>query len=476
MKNLVFVCLSLASVIVLGCNRGQDQSATHGPRVALVMKTLNNPFFIDMQRGAEEAASRLGIDLIVQAAEREVDVEKQMQIIENLIQTRVDAICVTPSGSKEIIPAIAKANKAGIPVLVVDTRVDAQAAQDAGIKLETFIGSDNYQGGRIAGQYIVEKFEGKAKVAILEGIPGHETGDARLRGFLDGIKDTAGIEVIASQPANWERDQGFNVFQNILQAHRQIDALFACNDIMALGAIEAIAAAGRTGEIMVVGFDAVTDARQAIAAGTMAASVAHELRNPLNIIEATNDTIRKKYAQNQDEMFEYIPQEIRRLNSLIDDFLRFARTPQLHPETVDIVSLIERVKMGFPQEERERIKVSVETTDTRIYSDGNLLQQVLTNVTANALQAAPAEQAVQIIVKRRAKKQLYILVEDHGRGIPKEDLKQIFEPFFTTKEKGTGLGLAISKRLIQVIQGSIKVDSQVNKGTKVTIVLPELHQ
>jgi len=274
MKNLVFVCLSLASVIVLGCNRGQDQSATHGPRVALVMKTLNNPFFIDMQRGAEEAASRLGIDLIVQAAEREVDVERQMQIIENLIQTRVDAICVTPSGSKEIIPAIAKANKAGIPVLVVDTRVDAQAAQDAGIKLETFIGSDNYQGGRIAGQYIVEKFEGKAKVAILEGIPGHETGDARLRGFLDGIKDTAGIEVIASQPANWERDQGFNVFQNILQAHRQIDALFACNDIMALGAIEAIAAAGRTGEIMVVGFDAVTDARQAIAAGTMAASVA----------------------------------------------------------------------------------------------------------------------------------------------------------------------------------------------------------
>ena len=305
MKNLVFVCLSLASVIVLGCNRGQDQSATHGPRVALVMKTLNNPFFIDMQRGAEEAASRLGIDLIVQAAEREVDVEKQMQIIENLIQTRVDAICVTPSGSKEIIPAIAKANKAGIPVLVVDTRVDAQAAQDAGIKLETFIGSDNYQGGRIAGQYIVEKFEGKAKVAILEGIPGHETGDARLRGFLDGIKDTAGIEVIASQPANWERDQGFNVFQNILQAHRQIDALFACNDIMALGAIEAIAAAGRTGEIMVVGFDAVTDARQAIAAGTMAASVAQFPRDMGRVaIESAAKVI------NGETIPEYIPVKI----------------------------------------------------------------------------------------------------------------------------------------------------------------------
>ena len=230
--------------------------------------------FIDMQNGAEEEARNLGINLVVQAAEREVDVEKQMQIIENLIQTRVDVILFTPSGSKEIVPAIAKANEAGIPVIVVDTAVDRRAAEEAGIRITTTIGSDNYQGGRIAGEYVREHFSGRTEVAILEGIPGHETAEARLQGFLDAVKPATHIQVVASQPANWERDQGFNVFQNILQAHHEIDALFACNDMMALGAIEAIAAAGKAGEIMVIGFDAVEDARAAIREGSIEASVA----------------------------------------------------------------------------------------------------------------------------------------------------------------------------------------------------------
>ena len=115
---------------------------------------------------------------------------------------------------------------------------------------------------------------GRARVAVIEGIPGHETGDSRLRGFRDAIKNAPGVSVAGSQTANWERDQGFNVFQNMLQAHPDIDAVFACNDVMALGAIEAIAAAGKTGQISVVGFDAIDDARQAIQARTMAASVA----------------------------------------------------------------------------------------------------------------------------------------------------------------------------------------------------------
>jgi len=238
------------------------------------MKTLNNPFFIDMQRGAEEAAKRLQVNLIVQAAEREVDAEKQLQIIENMIQRKVDAICVTPSGSREIVAAIVKANRAGIPVLVVDTRVDATVLEEAGGQVATFIGSDNFEGGRIAGEYIVERLEGRGKIAILEGIPGHETGDSRLSGFHHAVDNKPEIEIVASQTANWERDQGFNVFQNILQSHPGVQALFACNDMMALGAIEAIAAAGKTGEIFIVGFDAVEDGREAIRNGTMAGSVA----------------------------------------------------------------------------------------------------------------------------------------------------------------------------------------------------------
>src|SRR6185503_6318530 len=151
MTNRKLTTLVAAAALAVACNRGttttttQQQQAPAGPRIALVLKTLNSPFFIDMQKGAQEAATRLKVELVVQAAEREVDVDKQMQIIENLIQTGVKALCVTPSGSKEIVPAIAKANQAGIPVIIVDTKVDEAAAKEAGIKTATFVGSDNYE-------------------------------------------------------------------------------------------------------------------------------------------------------------------------------------------------------------------------------------------------------------------------------------------------------------------------------------------
>jgi ribose transport system substrate-binding protein len=263
----------VALLALSGCQRGSEQK-TGRTRIALVLKTLNNPFFIDMQRGAEEAANKLGVELIVQAAEREIDVEKQMQIIENLIQSKVDAICITPSGSREVVPAIAKANRAGIPVVIVDTRVDAAALKEAGGAIATFIGSDNFEGGKLAGDFIVKALGGKGNVAILEGIPGHETGDSRLRGFHSVVDRQTGLKVVASQPANWERDQGFNVFQNILQSHPDLKAVFACSDLMALGAVEAIRAAKRSGDIVVVGFDAFAEAQQAIKAGAMHATVA----------------------------------------------------------------------------------------------------------------------------------------------------------------------------------------------------------
>ena len=268
-----FLLILIAAAAAVSCNRGP--ATTNGkPTVALVLKTLNHPFFVDMRRGAQEAADRLGVTLVVQAAEREIDAEKQMQIVENLIQTGIQALCITPSGSREIVSALVKAREAKVPIVVVDTRLDAQAADAAGVRPATFVGSDNYEGGKLAGDYLLKVSNGQARVGILEGIPGHETGDSRMRGFRDAVKGASGVSIVASQPANWERDQGFNVFQNMLQAHPDIDSVFACSDLMALGALEAIAAAGRTGKIRVVGFDALDDARKAIAAGAMAASVA----------------------------------------------------------------------------------------------------------------------------------------------------------------------------------------------------------
>ena len=272
-KVPILILLGILLITFISCQRGQEQ-AGGAPRIAFVMKTANNPFFIEMQKGAEEEAKKLGVILIVQAAEREVDVEKQMQIVENLIQTKIAALCVTPSGSREIVPAINKANSANIPVVIVDTRVDAKTLSDSKGKIAAFIGSDNYEGGKLAGERIAKQLGGKGKVAVLEGIPGHETGDSRLKGFRDAIKATPGIEIVASQTANWERDQGFNVFQNILQSHPDVQAVFACSDLMALGALEAIAAAKKSGQIIVIGFDASDEARQAVLTGRMDATVA----------------------------------------------------------------------------------------------------------------------------------------------------------------------------------------------------------
>jgi ribose transport system substrate-binding protein len=274
-NSLAFRTVGVAcgALALAACQRQAPEAAAR-PTIALVMKTLNNPFFIDMERGAQAAAQALDVRLLVQAAERELDVEKQMQIIENLIQRRVNALCLTPSGSKEVVPAIVKANRAGIPVLIVDTRVDAAALAGAGGQVVTFIGSDNVEGGRIAGAYLLERLQGRGRVAVLEGIPGHETGDARLQGFREVVRRAPGLEVVASQTANWERDQGYNVFQNILQSHPAVQGVFACNDLMALGAAEAIAAAGKSGQIVVVGFDAIRDGREAIRKGDLAASVA----------------------------------------------------------------------------------------------------------------------------------------------------------------------------------------------------------
>jgi ribose transport system substrate-binding protein len=269
--KLTAIFLSLVALI--SCNR-EMPTANDKKTVALVLKTLNHPFFVDMRRGAQEAADRLGVNLQVQAAEREIDVDKQMQIVENMLQTGIDVLAITPSGSREIVSALVKAAKANVPIIVVDTRLDAKAAADAGVRPQTFIGSDNYEGGKLAGEYVIALTDGQARVGILEGIPGHETGDSRLRGFRDAVAKAPGITIVASQPANWERDQGFNVFQNMLQANPGIDTVFAASDLMALGAIEAIAAAGHRGKIRVVGFDALDDAKKAIAAGTMAASVA----------------------------------------------------------------------------------------------------------------------------------------------------------------------------------------------------------
>jgi len=277
-SRAVLVAAATAAVLVamaLGV-----RSTTRAPArgrvltIAFVPKALNSPFWAEMQQAAEREAAALSVRLVALAADRETDVERQYQIIENLIQQKVDAILLSPAGSRELVPAIRKANDSGIPVLILDTRIDAAAAASMGAKVVTFIGSDNFEGGAVAGRYLARALAGSGSVAIIEGIAGHETADRRRQGFLKGVEPHRGIRVVASQTADWERARAYTVAENLLQAHPDLDAIFAANDEMALGALEAVDAAGRMAHVRVVGFDAIPDALANIAKGRLLGSVA----------------------------------------------------------------------------------------------------------------------------------------------------------------------------------------------------------
>lgn len=267
---------TVLGVLLLGgatAYRWQHAKDSARTTIAMVLKTKNNPFWVDMERAATEAAEKADVRLIVQAPERETDVEKQMQIVENLIQKRVNALVLAPCGSQEVIPAIRKANEAGIPVLVVDTRVDEAALKAAGARVETFIGSDNLRGGELAGEFMCQVLRDQGEVLILEGIAGHETVDQRRQGFVKALQTHPGVRVAVSQTANAEQEKAFNVTQNVLQSHPQIKGIFGCNDVMALGAMAACQSMHRN-DVVIVGFDASGPGRDAIREGKMAGSVA----------------------------------------------------------------------------------------------------------------------------------------------------------------------------------------------------------
>ena len=278
-RRRALVIAGVGAVVVVSAALGFRMASRAPARartltVAFVPKALNSPFWAEMQQAAEREAAAQGVHLVSLAAERETDVERQYQIVENLIQQRVDAILLSPAGSKELVPAIRKATDAGIPVLILDTRIDRTAADSMGVRVLTYIGSDNFEGGALAGRYLARTLAGRGSVAIIEGISGHETADQRRLGFLKGIEGHPGIRVVASQTADWERARAYTVAENLLQAHPDLVAIFAANDEMALGALEAVAAARRLDHVRVVGFDAIPDALANIGAGRLLGSVA----------------------------------------------------------------------------------------------------------------------------------------------------------------------------------------------------------
>ena len=271
MKKTIGLLLAVTMMFALGgCNaitidgEGELSGENSGSgAVGFSISTLNNPFFVSLSEGAKAEAEKQGVKLVVVDAGD--DAAKQTNDIEDLISRNVSVLIVNPVDSDAVAPAVQNAVSKGIKVISVDRVVN-------GVEVDCQIASDNAAGAKMATEYLVELIGEGAKAAELEGVPGASATIDRGAGFHEAA-DTA-LDVVASQTANFNRAEGMNVMENILQSCPEVKGVFAHNDEMALGAVEAVLASGK--DIKIVGFDATDDAVAAVKSGKMAATVAQK--------------------------------------------------------------------------------------------------------------------------------------------------------------------------------------------------------
>ncbi|WP_103503178.1 MULTISPECIES: substrate-binding domain-containing protein [Streptomyces] len=235
-------------------------------KVGMSLSTLNNPFFVQMRDGAEAEAKAAGVELTVTDAQN--DASQQANQLQNFTSSGVEAIIVNPVDSDAAGASVRGANQAEIPVIAADRGVN-------GAEAEALVTSDNEEGGRLAARTLAEEIGGEGRIIVLQGTPGTSASRERGAGFADGLADYPGIEVVAQQPADFDRTKGLDVMTNLLQANRDIDGVFAENDEMALGAIRALG--DRAGDdVAVIGFDGTPDGLAAVEEGTLFASIAQQ--------------------------------------------------------------------------------------------------------------------------------------------------------------------------------------------------------
>ncbi len=268
----VSVFLAAAVLLVAGCSKSDTAAGPRKPKVALVMKSLANEFFSTMAEGARKhhAAHAGDYDLVVNGIKNETDLAEQVNLVEQMIAQRVNAIVIAPADSKAIISVLKRAKEAGILVVNIDNKLDADALKQAGLSIP-FVGPDNRAGARKVGDALARKLQAGDKVAIIEGVPTAFNGQQRRLGFEDAMK-AAGMNIVTVQSGNWEMEKANNVAAAILTEHPDIKALLCGNDSMALGAVAAIQAAGKTGKVLVVGFDNIGAIRPMLADGRVVAT------------------------------------------------------------------------------------------------------------------------------------------------------------------------------------------------------------
>lgn len=257
MKKLATLVSAVALSATLSAN------AMAKDTIALVVSTLNNPFFVSLKDGAQKEADKLGYTLVVLDSQN--NPAKELANVQDLTVRGAKLLLINPTDSDAVGNAVKMANQANIPVITLD-RVANQGT------VVSHIASDNVAGGKMAGDFIAEKLGNGAKVIELQGIAGASAARERGEGFKQAVAAHK-FNVLASQPADFDRTKGLNVMQNLLTAHPDVQAVFAQNDEMALGALRALQVAGKN-DVLVVGFDGTDDGVRAVEGGKLGATVA----------------------------------------------------------------------------------------------------------------------------------------------------------------------------------------------------------
>ena len=252
---------TLISVVALSATVSANALAKD--TIALVVSTLNNPFFVSMKDGAQKEADKLGYNLVVLDSQN--NPAKELANVQDLTVRGTKLLLINPTDSDAVGNAVKMANKANIPVITLDRLANSGT-------VVSHVASDNRFGGKMAGDFIAKKLGNDAKVIQLEGIAGASAARERGEGFKQSM-DKHKFQLLASQPADFDRTKGLNVMQNLLTAHPNVQAVFAQNDEMALGALRALQTAGKT-DVLVVGFDGTDDGLKAVQGGKLGATIA----------------------------------------------------------------------------------------------------------------------------------------------------------------------------------------------------------
>lgn len=277
-KRLIAIVLAAIAVFTLaltGCgssdNGGSDNS---GAEYAIILKPLSNDFWAKMKAGIEEEAKKQGISVDVFAANTEEDTEGQLKILENCINKGYKAIGVAPLSPTNLINGIVEANQKGIYVMNIDEKIDMDSLKAAGGSVIAFATTDNEKVGEKGAQYILDNLTDGGEVAIIEGKAGNASGEARKTGAENTFKAASQVTLVASQPADWDRQKALDTAASMLQSNPNLKAIYCCNDTMALGALQAVKNAGKLGQILVVGTDGAAEALESVKAGELSATVA----------------------------------------------------------------------------------------------------------------------------------------------------------------------------------------------------------